>query len=181
MGSPKMLLPYRGTTIIETVIQNIVSSSVKKTLVVLGSDSVKILQVISEYPVIHCYNAAYKTGMLSSVKCGFAHLTDDYTAALVFPGDQPMIGAHDINIVVRAWHESGRGIVVPTFKGKRGHPLLIDRKYRKEIMALDESEGLRVLALNHPGDVKEIETDNPLILKDIDTAEDYRNELNRTI
>ncbi len=77
--------------------------------------------------------------------------------------------------------ESGMGIVVPTFRGKRGHPILIDRKYRKEIMTLDESEGLRVLALNHPGDVREIETDNPLILKDIDTAEDYRNELNRTI
>ncbi len=68
MGTPKMLLPYRGATIIETVIQNIASSSVEKTLVVLGSDSDRILQVISGYPVIHCYNDAYKSGMLSSVK-----------------------------------------------------------------------------------------------------------------
>ncbi len=181
MGSPKMLLPYRGATIIETVIQNIASSSVEKTLVVLGSDSDKILQVISGYPVIHCYNDAYKTGMLSSVKCGFAHLPDECLAALVFPGDQPMIGAKDINILVSAWRESGIGIVVPTFRGRRGHPLLIDRKYRKEIMTLDESEGLRALAMKHPGDLWEIETDNPLILKDIDTEEDYRNELNRTI
>jgi len=180
MGSPKMLLPYRGATIIETVIQNIASSSVEKTLVVLGSDGDQILEAISEYPVMHCYNAAYKSGMLSSVKCGFAHLPDDYLAAVVFPGDQPMIVAQDINLVVRAWRESGKGIVVPTFRGKRGHPLLIDRKYRKEIMTLDESEGLRILVLKHPGDVKEIETDNPLILKDIDTAEDYRNEINRT-
>jgi molybdenum cofactor cytidylyltransferase len=180
MGSPKMLLPYRGTTIIETVIKNIASSSVDKSLVVLGSDRDKIHEVINEYPVMHCFNTAYKSGMLSSVKCGFSHLPDDYLAALVFPGDQPMIGAQVINIVISAWHDSGRGIVVPTYRGKRGHPLLIDGKYRKEIMTLDESEGLRVLALKHPGDVKEIETDNPLILKDIDTAEDYRNELNRT-
>jgi molybdenum cofactor cytidylyltransferase len=118
--------------------------------------------------------------MLSSVKCGFAHLPDDCLAALVFPGDQPMLGVQVINLVINGWQESGRGIVVPIFRGKRGHPLLIDRKYFKEIMALDESEGLRALALKHPGDVKEIETDNPLILKDIDTTEDYRNEINRT-
>lgn len=181
MGSPKMLLPYRGATIIETVIQNIASSSVEKTLVVLGSDGDEILETISDYPVRHCFNAAYKSGMLSSVKCGFAHLPDDYLAALVFPGDQPMIGPTVTNLIIRTWRESGRGIVVPTFLGKRGHPLLIDRKYRKEIMSLDATEGLRGLALKHPGDVREIETDNPLILKDIDTAEDYRNEINRTI
>jgi len=181
MGSPKMLLPYCGATIIETVIQNIASSSVKKTLVVLGSDSDDILQVISKYPVMHSFNADYKTGMLSSVKCGFAHLTDECLAALVIPGDQPMIGAQVIDTVVKAWQESENGIAVPTFSGKRGHPLLIDRKYFKEIMTLGESEGLRALALKHPGDVKEIETDNPLILKDIDTEEDYRNEINRTI
>ncbi len=181
MGSPKMLLPYRGATIIEKVIENIALSSVVKTLVVLGCDRDEILEVISELPVRHCYNPDYKTGMLSSVKCGFAYLPDDYLAALVFPGDQPMIESTVINLVVRAWRDSGRGIVVPTFRGRRGHPLLIDRKYRKEIMTLDDSEGLRVLALKHPGDVKEIETDNPSILKDIDTAEDYRNEINRTI
>lgn len=176
-----MLLPYRGATIIETVIQNIASSSVEKTLIVLGGDGDKILQVISEYPVNHCYNAAYKSGMLSSVKCGFAHLPDECLAAIVFPGDQPMIGAQIINLVVRAWRESGRAIVVPAFRGKRGHPVLIDRKYFKEIMTLNESEGLRALALKYPGEVKEIETDNPLILKDIDTEEDYRNEINRII
>lgn len=181
MGSPKMLLPYRGATIIETVIQNIASSSVEKILIVLGSDKDAILKLISEYPVMHCYNADYKTGMLSSVKCGFSHLPDDYLAALVFPGDQPMIDAQVINIVINAWQETGKGIIIPTYRGKRGHPLLIDRKYTNEIMTLDESEGLRVLAQKNPEDVKEIETDNPLILKDIDTVEDYRNEINRII
>lgn len=181
MGSPKMLLPYRGATIIETVIQNIASSSVEKILVVLGADRYKILKLISEYPVMHCYNADYKTGMLSSVKCGFSRLPDDYLAALVFPGDQPMIDAQVINIVINAWQETGKGIIIPTYRGKRGHPLLIDRKYTNEIMTLDESEGLRVLAQKNPEDVKEIETDNPLILKDIDTVEDYRNEINRII
>lgn len=176
-----MLLPYRETTIIETVIQNIALSSVEKTLVVLGADREEILEVISDYPVVHCHNTDYKTGMLSSVKCGFAHLPDEYLAALVFPGDQPMIEAPVINLVVRAWRDSGRGIVVPAFRGRRGHPLLIERKYCLEIMSLDPAEGLRTLALKHPEDVKEIETDNPLILKDIDTVEDYRKEINRTI
>lgn len=178
MGSPKMLLPWMGRTIIEQVIENALSSNVSGVVLVLGAESDGIKSITSRYDVVHCYNADYQSGMLSSVRCGLKALPEDCTAVVVMPGDQPMIGADEINRVIAARKRSGKGIVVPVYEGRRGHPLLIDGGYREEVMALPEKEGLRALAARYPGDVFEAETDDPSVLRDIDTRDDYLNEQN---
>jgi molybdenum cofactor cytidylyltransferase len=177
MGSPKMLLQYKGKTIIENVIDNVTASEADKTLLVLGSYGDEILKVIEVLPVKHCYNENYKLGMLSSVKCGFNFLTGVTGAALIFLGDQPMIRTDIINIVIEAYRREGKGIVMPVFKNKRGHPVLIDLKYRGEVQNLDPEEGLRGLARKFADDVLEVKVNTQDILKDIDTREDYNNEL----
>lgn len=178
MGSPKMLLPYNRMTVIEQVISNILTAGVGDTLVVLGSRREEIVSVIAKYPVMHCYNDNYQSGMLSSVQCGIASLPDQCRAALIMPGDQPMIGPREISKVIMAWKASGKGIVMPVYNGRRGHPLIVDIKYRDEILTLPGKEGLRALAEHHPDDVLEAETDDPSVLRDIDTREDYLNEIN---
>ncbi len=180
MGSPKMLLPFNGMTVIEQVIVNVLSAGISNPLIVLGSDHEAILEIIKSHPVSHCYNENYRYGMLSSVQCGLASLDDQSSAALILPGDQPMIDTLQIKGVMKAWHESGKGIVMPAYNGKRGHPLIVDMKYRREVMSLPESKGLRTLAERHPDDVMEAETDDPSVLRDIDTQQDYMNELNLT-
>ncbi|MCU0460587.1 MAG: nucleotidyltransferase family protein [Bacteroidales bacterium] len=177
MRFPKMLLPFRGTTIIEQVIENAINSQVDETLVVLGAEKDEIQKAIGNWPVKHCYNENYKEGMLSSVKCGFRFLPRHFDAALVFPGDQPMIMPEVIDMVITAFRYSGKGIVVPVFNGKRGHPLLISHKYQEDITLLDPEKGLKSLARKYYGDVLEVEAGTADILKDIDTEEDYRDEL----
>lgn len=177
MGSPKMLLPYNGTTVIGQVIENVLAAGVTDTLVITGAERDEIIKAIDRYPVRHGHNDNFRSGMLSSVQCGFAFLPDDCHAALIMPGDQPMIGAREIKRVIKAWKESGKGIVMPACNGKRGHPLVVDLKYRAEVLSLPEEEGLRTLAARHPDDVHEAETDDPSVLRDIDTREDYLNEL----
>ncbi len=177
MGSPKMLLPWMGKSIIEQVVENVLSSGVSGAVVVLGAASEGIKSVTSRYNVVHCYNDDYRSGMLSSVRCGFAALPEDCTAAVVIPGDQPMIEPGEINRVIAAGMESGKGIVMPVYRGRRGHPLLIDIRYREEVMSLPESEGLRALAARNPADVFEASTEDQSVLRDIDTHDDYMDEL----
>ena len=93
--------------------------------------------LIKKMSVKYCYNENYKEGMLSSVKCGFRNLPSDFKAVLVFQGDQPLIAPIAVNDVIEAYRLSGKGIVIPVFEKKRGHPLLIDRKYRNEIEKLN--------------------------------------------
>ncbi|MFN2337111.1 MAG: NTP transferase domain-containing protein, partial [Bacteroidales bacterium] len=175
-----MLLPYNGMTVIEQVIENVLSAGISNPLIVLGSDHEAILKIIKGHPVSHCYNENYRNGMLSSVQCGLASLDEQISAALIIPGDQPMIDAAQIKRVMKTWHDSGKGIVMPVHNGKRGHPLIVDMKYKREIMSLPESKGLRTLAERHNDDVMEAETDDPSVLRDIDTQQDYMNELNLT-
>ena len=180
MGSPKMILPYEGMTIIEKVLENVLASNVEKVVTVLGSHWEEIMKVIERFQVPHCYNSNFKDGMLSSVKCGFEFLPGDFRAALVFLGDQPMVETPVINKLIKAYNESGKGILVPVFENKRGHPLMVDKKYRDEIINFDDHEGLKGLLRRLPDDLLEVNTENSSVLDDIDTRDDYNNQINKT-
>lgn len=179
MGSPKMLLPFMGITMIENVIANVSGSKVDNIMVVLGADRDSIVKLIRTKAVNYCYNENYKDGMLSSVMCGFRNIPIDHSAVLVFQGDQPLITPKAINSVIEVYLSSGKGIVIPVYESKRGHPILIDRKYRNEIQKLNPAEGLRSLALKYSDDVLEVNTDIAGILRDFDTYDEYKNEINK--
>lgn len=179
MGSPKMLLPFMGITMIENVIANVSGSKVDNIMVVLGADRDSIVKLIRTKAVNYCYNENYKDGMLSSVMCGFRNIPIDHSAVLVFQGDQPLITPKAINSVIEVYLSSGKGIVIPVYESKRGHPILIDRKYRNEIQKLNPAEGLRSLALKYSDDVLEVNTDVAGILRDFDTYDEYKNEINK--
>ncbi|MGA1977882.1 MAG: nucleotidyltransferase family protein [Bacteroidales bacterium] len=180
MKVPKMLLPFGGTTVIETVIRNALDSEADNIAVVLGSGKEDILKLIENMPVKCCINDNYKEGMLSSIKHGFSFLPVHFRAALVMPGDQPMVGPDVINMLISAYRASGKGIVIPAFSGKRGHPVLIDRKYRPEIEALRNGSTLRHLIHDHGFDILDIKIDTPDILNDIDTFDDYLKATGQT-
>jgi CTP:molybdopterin cytidylyltransferase MocA len=177
MQHPKMLLPFHGKTIIECSIENVLSSGIINVMVVLGAGKDEIISLLENWPVRYCYNEHYKQGMLSSVICGIRHVPGDCDGILIFPGDQPMIPPEAVTAVTEAFIKFDKGLVMPVFNSKRGHPLLIDKRYRNEIEQLRPEEGLRSLAARHPSDVLEVKVDSPGILKDIDTREDYLKEL----
>lgn len=177
MGGQKLLLPYGDKAIIQTVIEKVLASKVEKTLVVLGANREKIKEKIKEYPVEIVFNADFSRGMLSSVHCGFQAVTKDVRAILVLLGDQPMIRTHVIDDLIDGYDRSKRGIVIPVYNQRRGHPVLIDLKYRDEVVHLSHDTGLRELVYNHPEDTVEIPVDTPDILRDIDDSEDYSREI----
>lgn len=179
MKKQKLLLPFNGKTIIETVIQNIMPVLGKNILVVLGSHRDEINEQISKLPVKTCVNKNFPDGMLSSVVCGFRALPENAEAALVFLGDQPQIPAEVTRLVLEKWQQSGKGIIIPTTVGRRGHPVLIETKYKTEIERLEPEKGLRQLMGKFIDDVLEAECSNPEILRDIDTPEDYISEINK--
>jgi molybdenum cofactor cytidylyltransferase len=179
MGSPKMLLDFNGRKMIEMSISNVTGSKVDKTIVVLGAHRDEIMKEVGSLPVIFCNNVNYSDGMLSSVKCGLKCLPEQFKALAVFQGDQPFIDPLVTNLVIDAYRSSGKGIVIAACNGKRGHPLLLDFKYIKEIETLDPKVGLRELARKFPNDVMEVETGNRRIFRDFDTYDDYLNEIDQ--
>lgn len=177
MGKPKLLLPFGEKTIIETIVETVVSSEVEKTLIILGSEQEKIEEKIKNYPVKIVYNRDFRSGMLSSVQYGFKALPEETRAVLVVLGDQPKISEAVINKLVDAYKSSGKGIVLPVYNTERGHPVLIDVKYREEVENLNPEVGLRGTVYNHPEDILEVEVETTSIFQDIDDESDYKREL----
>jgi len=177
MGFPKMLLDFGGKTMIEMVIGNIKNAGLDNIMVVLGTYNGLLAKIVKKVSVRYCYNDDYKEGMLSSVKCGFRNLPSDIEAAVVFQGDQPFIRPGAIIAVLNGFRSSGRGIVVPVFRNKRGHPILIGNQYINEVEKLDTRIGLRSLMYQFSEEVLEVKTEEPGILRDFDTYDDYLEEI----
>ena len=179
MKKQKMLLPFMGKTIIETVIGNASLFLQKNIIVVVGSDKERIVKKIGTYDIQIVFNENYKSGMLTSVLKGLNTIPKSAEALMIFLGDQPQLPIEIVKEVAKAYMNSSKGIVIPVFLGKRGHPLLIAAKYFPKIKKLDHSKGLRSLAEKYAEDVLEVECTFPEILRDIDTPEEYKMEINK--
>lgn len=178
MHRQKLLLPFHGLTVIEKVVKNAVDLLNHNVIVVLGSHSDEIRRQIKNPNLSYCINYNHTEGMLSSVICGYRTLPGNAAAALIFLGDQPHIPVYVPQQLLAAWDTSGKGIIIPTYSGKRGHPILIETKYKTDIEQLDKNKGLRNLMENFSSDVFEMECTAPEITRDIDTPEDYFYETN---
>lgn len=179
MKKQKLLLPFNGKTIIEKVIDNAMQTVKSNIVVVLGSHHEEIRKQIGNPSLQYVINNNFNAGMLSSVICGFRALPESAAAALIFLGDQPHIPPTAAKKLTEAKKHCTKGIIIPVYKGRRGHPILIDTKYTSEIENLDPMDGLRGLTNNNQTDILEVECDTPEILRDIDTPEDYQFEIDK--
>jgi molybdenum cofactor cytidylyltransferase len=173
MGTQKLLLPFGDTTVVGAVVRTAQASRAEKVLVVLGADRQAVRGELAPRGVEFAVNDDFHLGMLSSVQAGFRALPAAAEAAVVLLGDQPFLAASVVDAVIASFEAGDRGLVIPTFQGRRGHPVLVDLKYRGEVLGFDQADGLRRLLRAHADDVLEIETADPNILRDLDTPEDY--------
>lgn len=177
MGKPKQLLPFGDKTIIETILEKILQSDVEETIVVLGANREKIKKKIKNFPVNIILNPHFSEGMLSSVQAGYRAIPDIAKGVLVILGDQPDVSVKVINTLIREFKKTKKGIILPVHNNRRGHPVLINTKYREEVKNLSSNIGLRELIRNHPDDIFQVEVGTSSIFQDIDNMDDYKREL----
>lgn len=179
MGQPKMLLPFGDSTVIETVIGNVTASQVAHTVVVLGYGWTKIYTLIEHLPVEVIVNPRPERGMISSVQWALAQMNQSADGILFVLGDQPLIPTAVHDTVLDAFRYRSDAILVPTYAGKRGHPVLFSARFRDEILELPTDRGLNTLLHTHPEAVYEVPVDTDTILLQMNTPEEYRQMLER--
>jgi len=175
MGTPKQLLPFGNSTIIETVIDNLLQSKLDGVIVVIGHQADLIRLTIKSKPIQITFNPNYHDGMLSSAQCGIRSLPKSSVAIAITLVDQPLITPDLIDIVIAAHHGNNYGITIPKFNNQRGHPAIFDRQYTEEILELDQySGGLRSILQIHADDIFHVQVNSDRILQDIDEKADYK-------
>lgn len=172
MGRNKLLLPWDETTVLERTLRNVAGSGVLETMVVVGHER-ELTESLSRDYGAAIHNQNYAKGMLSSVQAAVRELAPTFEAALVMLGDQPLVEPGIIDALLSAYAANPRGLIAPTYRGQRGNPVIIDRRYFAELLALPPEAAPRVLLQRHPDDLLLVEVDSDAILHDLDRPEDY--------
>lgn len=124
-------------------------------------------------------NARHDEGMLTSVQAGVTAAPADTEWYLIALGDQPSLQPATVERLLAEAETGDATILVPSYGGRRGHPLLIRATYREEIGSLDGAVGLKELLLRHSEAVRHVVLPEEGVLYDMDTPEDYQRELRR--
>jgi molybdenum cofactor cytidylyltransferase len=168
MGKPKALLSFRGKTFLEHILDVIARSSIESTVVVLGHHR----DVIEKNTTLHhsVFNPDYAQGMITSFQAGIRALPPN-SGAVLFLVDHPVVDVATIELLIR--HHRPGTIVLPTYHGQRGHPVLFSAEVLQEVLALSPSRGANVVVRKDPARVVEVAVNAPGILMDIDTPEQF--------
>ena len=177
MGVQKLLLPFGSKTVITHIVDQLTASSVDEVHVVVGCQGKRVSRELSGRPVSIVNNSNYKSGMLSSVRCGLGAMPKQCHAVLVVLGDQPSVTTKLIDQMLQTFASAEKQILVPLYQGKRGHPIVFSAAYRKEILTHYDSVGLRGLLYAHKEDIFELPVKTSGVLSDMDYPEDYQREL----
>lgn len=180
MGTPKQLLPFGESTIVETVADSMLGAKFHEVIVVLGHCASRIQEQLSARPVHTVFNPDYADGMLTSAQAGIKALKSSGAFALMLV-DQPFITTPLIDRVIDAYTETDKGIAVPSYKYRRGHPAIFHRRYATDILDLAaESGGVRTLFKTYAADIHYVPMETDRVLRDIDDPEDYERALKET-
>jgi molybdenum cofactor cytidylyltransferase len=177
MGEPKQLLPFGESTIVETVVDSMLGAKFNEVIVVVGHCGAQVRAQLGTRPVRIVFNSDYREGMLTSAQTGIRTLQGNEAFALMLV-DQPFITSDLIDQVVSAYTQTNKGIALPSYNYKRGHPVIFHQRYAREILALDaESGGVRTLFKKYDDDIHYVTVDTDRVLRDIDYREDYERAL----
>jgi len=173
MGEPKQLMRFGQSTIVEQAIDNLLGSIVNELIVVLGHRAEEVRGLITTRPVRLAVNPDYQQGMSTSIIAGLNLVDSRARAVMLALGDQPFIDSQTINRLIDGFNNHDKGIVIPTYQSKRGHPIIFAMKYRKQLLELKGDVGARQLIQENPEDILEVVVDCEGILVDIDTVDSY--------
>ena len=172
-GVNKLLLPVDGVPLVRHMTKILMASMVEEMVVVLGHEASQIEESLRGLGVKQVHNERYKEGQMTSVHVGLEALAQECDGVMVCLSDQPLLTVGDINSLIQAFTERIRGeVVVPTYRGKRGNPIVLASKNRKEILNGPRNFGCKHFIENNPEIVTTVEWDSDHVVVDIDTHAD---------
>jgi molybdenum cofactor cytidylyltransferase len=172
MGSNKLVSDIQGAPLVRRVADAALASAAQPTIVVTGRYDAEVREALHGLPVTILKNQDYTIGLSSSLICGIKAVPEDCDGVIVLLGDMPKVSAELIERLIEAFDPGGgRAICVPTWRGKRGNPVLWARVFFDEIMSLKGDVGAKNLIGQHEEAVCEVEWGDDAPLVDIDTPQ----------
>lgn len=174
-GSPKALVRLGSNSIIERVLAMLLSSKISEVIVVLGADAEKIAPKIPKNSGIRIVvNENYLQGQTSSFKAGLRNLDSNTEGILLLPVDMPFIKKETINLLIEVFLKNTSLIVMPTHKGKNGHPPIFSKILFRDFNALKNDEPLSSLMHQHEKETLKLPVNDAGVIQSFNTMQEFK-------
>jgi molybdenum cofactor cytidylyltransferase len=174
MGTFKPLLPFGGVSVAEACVANLLGAGVVEVVVVVGHRRDEVRAALAHLKRVRfASNDEPESEMGVSVARGVEPLGEASKAVLVALVDQPATPPSAIRNLIEAHERTGARLVLPEWKGRGGHPVLIDLSFREELLRVAPQMGLRALFDAHREEVLRVPSESPYVVRDMDTWDDY--------
>jgi len=174
MGSPKALLDYKGRTFVETICANMRAAGIYDITIVLGRHAEEIQKNWPGNCERVVVNPNPAEGQISSLKIALANMPGYAKAAVMALVDQPMVNDSVYKDLIDVWQKNPGAVVLPRYKGKRGHPLILDASVWPLCQRAPSDKGLHWVIHHEDAKVLDVDVNEESVIMDVDTPEQYK-------
>lgn len=181
-GANKLLLrfPATGKTVLETTLETYCSCGFGEIICVTGRDPAETGSIAEAYGAKVVHNSDFMRGMAHSIVCGMKTVSSSASGILIALADMPFVTKASIDALYRDFQLGTTStIVLPTFQGQRGNPVLFGNAYTQELMQLSGDVGAKSVVKRHTEKCREAAMPDDSCLRDIDTNEDWKRSFAR--
>ena len=171
-GENKLTKEIQGIPLIKHSVKNILASSIDELIIVLGHQKETIEKLINKNEKIKfVFNKDFESGMASSIKAGLNHLSKNTEAFFICLGDMPMVNSDIYNQLIKS--RNHKDIIVPTYKGQQGNPVLFDNSMKDKVLNISGDVGAKKILELNKAKILNLKINNQSIVKGFNTQDDF--------
>ena len=171
-GENKLAKEIQGVPLIKLSVKNILTSSIDELIIVLGYQREIVEKLIDKNEKIKIiFNKDFESGMASSIKTGLDNLSEETEAFFICLGDMPMVSSNIYNQLIKS--KDNKEIIVPTYKGHQGNPVLFDKSMKEKVMDISGDVGAKKILELNKDKILNLEINNQSIVKGFNTQGDF--------
>ena len=173
-GHPKALAIFNKKPLIEHIENILIQSPIDEIIIVLGAYSNEILPyVLKDTKIKAIFNKDYPLGQTSSFKSGLKETSSDSLGIMLLPVDYPFIKNETLKLLIDSFFSQKPQILIPTYKNRKGHPLIFSANLKAEFLDLDNSIGVNSIAQDKSRGVALLAVDDPAVISTFNTPEEF--------
>ena len=171
-GENKLTKKIQGIPLIKHSVKNILASSINELIIVLGYQKEIIEKLIDKHEKVKfIFNKDFESGMASSIKVGINHLSDNSEAFFICLADMPMVSSNIYDFLIKSKNQ--KDILVPTYKGQQGNPILFNKSMKEKIMSIDGDAGAKKILELNKDKILNLEINDQGVAKGFNTQIDF--------
>jgi molybdenum cofactor cytidylyltransferase len=177
MGSPKALIPFRGVTFVQHLVEATRLPRVGATRIVLGAGAEEIRAKLDVDPAMIVVNLDWEKGQLSSIHAAIRSLPPDTEGVILAPVDHPLVSANLVSRLIKQFDSTDKRIVLPTFHSRRGHPVIFRASLYDELLDASPEVGARQVVWAHEQEIAEVPTEEEGVVLNLNDPETLKKAM----